>query len=257
MNWDPSTIRWNGALPVPASSLTTTPGVPTCELTLPPLNDVPLYSWIRYVLPSEQQRGPCCVGMAWANWLEAMLRHWAPHVLPRGTWQLDGERVWRRGRELFWKGDLEGGLYPSQGFAALLDLGWIPPDSRLRKIGSNWAAVGAALLAGPICQGHHVHAGWYRPAPENGCLDHAPVPTEGDGYHETLLIGRAVQIRDGEATRFFQGLNSWGNAWGWHGCYLMTEAEWREGLMPDGLYTADVCNLAGWPGWRDGVRMAT
>lgn len=247
-------IRWNGALPVPASARSSTPGAALCELPLPAKREVPLYSWIRDVLPAESQNGPSCVGQAWANWLEAMLRRWARGAVPLGRWQLDGERVWRRARELFWNGDLSGGIYLSQGYAALIDLGWIPPDSKLRKIPEDWSSLGVALLEGPIVQAHQVHAGWYRPAPQNGCIDHKPEPTDADGYHATLLIGRSVRMEHGVTTRYLEGLNSWGERWGWHGCYLMTEAEWLEGLMPGGIYTADVY-LQKWTGWREGVRM--
>jgi hypothetical protein len=253
--FDPRTQRWNGALPVPRSERSSTPGVATCELSMPATVAAPLYSWIRDVQPAEQQQGPCCAGMAWANWLEAMLRRWAPRTVPMGRWQLDGERVWRRGRELFWKGELDGGLYVSQGFAALLSLGWLPPAAQLRRIPVDWASIGFALLDSPLVQAHQVHAGWYRPDPQNGCIDHKPEPAEDDGFHCTLLIGRSVQFQHGVTTHFYQSMNSWGDSWGWNGLFVMTELEWIEGSIPDGLYTADVHGLAEWQGWRDGVRM--
>jgi hypothetical protein len=234
VNFEPS--HWCGCLP--------SGNRPAPALQASASDDAPLYSWLDYALPTYNQAGPSCVGQAWANWLELMLRRYVSRTVLKPGEQLSGEQIWKRGRELYHGGDLRGGLKIPQGFVALRDLGFIPPDSRLIEIAPDWSSVGAALYATPLVQGHHVHAGWQTPAPQSGCLDHQPAPTRADGYHATLRIGRLVQDR----TRFYLSQNSWGPSWGWHGCFLMTEAEDQEGRMQDGPYT--IALPAGWEAWQ-------
>jgi hypothetical protein len=179
-----------------------------------------------------------------------MLRRYAEEDPFKPGDQISGEMIWKRGREMFHRGNMDGGLELPQGFEAMRDLGLIPPESQLLAISPDWASVGYALLSTPLVQGHHVHQGWENPDPKSGCIDHAYAPTAADGYHATLRIGRLVQ----DGTKFYVNLNSWGPAWGWYGLYIMTEAEDQEGRMPDGPYTANLpAGWTSWEGWKKGV----
>jgi len=207
--------------------------------------------WFEYCVPTYEQDGASCVGHAWANWLElAVRRYQSREALLYGE-QIDGARIWRRGRELFWRGDLSDGLYVHQGFHAMLDLGLLPPAARLRQVAPDWASVCAAMAAAPLVQAHRVHQGWQAPNRINGCLDHRYYPAADAGCHCTLRVGCLVQ----RERRFYASLNSWGPGWGWNGLFVMDEAEDAEGLLPESLYTVDL--PAGWArhwiGWRRAI----
>ena len=207
--------------------------------------EAPIFCWFRWCLPTVNQNGASCVGQAWANWLELMLRRYAEEDPFQPGEQISGEQIWRRGRELFYGGDMSDGLELPEGFEAMLSLGLIPPDSQLLAVDPDWASVGYALMSTPLVEGHKVHRGWASPNRQSGCIDHSPRPIRADGYHATLRIGRLEQ----DNTRFYVSQNSWGPSWGWHGLFLMNEAEDKEGRVPDGPYTANL--PAGWTDWED------
>jgi hypothetical protein len=237
--------NWQGAIAAdPAEILP----VPTLRASTA-IGDAPLFCWFRYCLPTYNQIGPSCVGQAWANWLELMLRRYSETEPFKPGQQISGEMIWRRGREMFYQ-NMDSGLLLPQGFDAMRDLGFIPPESQLLAVDPNWESTGHALLGTPLVQGHHVHKGWANPDPASGCIDHSGMPTQADGYHATLRIGRLIQ----DGIRFTVNLNSWGPAWGWHGLFVMTEAEDAECRMEDGPYTANLpAGWQQWEGWKEGV----
>jgi hypothetical protein len=190
------------------------------------------------------------VGQAWANWLELMLRRYVGSRIFVAPQQISGEMIWKKARQMFYKGDLTGGLELPEGFEAMKELGFIPDDSMLMNIKPDWNSVGFALLSTPIVQAHHIHSGWANPDPVNGCIDHSGHPTTSDGYHATLRVGQIKQ----EGTPFYVSQNSWGMDWGWKGLFCMTSTEDAEGLMPDALYTANMpSGWTSWEGWKKGV----
>jgi hypothetical protein len=182
-----------------------------------------------------------------------MVRRWqTPFAIPPG-YQVHGESIWRSGRELFWSGNLGGGLYLPQGFAAAVDLGLLPPDARLVKVGKGWDAVNAALARSPLVQAHYTHPGWFQADTVSGCIDHEPAP-DRSAAHATLLVATLERPDvSGAPTRWRVLLNSWGAQRGRFGLFTMTEAEWAEGVMADGLYTAEIPDLAAWDGWKKGL----
>lgn len=238
-------VNWQGALS-PAGE---PPDVPRLYASTA-VPDAPLFCWFKWCLPTYNQIGPSCVGQGWANWLEMMLRRYREDDPFKPGEQISGEAIWKRGREMFWKGRMNGGLYLPQGLEAMKDLEYVPPESPLMGVEPDWASVGYALRETPLVQGHHVHAGWENPDPQSGCLDHAPAPTNADGYHCTLRMGRLVQ----SGRRFYVGQNSWGTTWGWRGLFVMTEDEDAEGRMSGPLYTANLpAGWTSWDGWKKGV----
>jgi hypothetical protein len=176
-----------------------------------------------------------------------MIKRFADGKAFADGWQLNGHAVWVHGREMYWNGDLTGGLYLPQGLNAMRDLGIIPPETRLVRVASDWDSVGFALLETPIVQGHAIHKGWFTASHENGCIDHEPMASGSNGYHCTMRIARLMQ----ESFRFYALENSWGDDWAYNGYGVMTDAEDREGLMDDGLYTAKMPeNWTAWTGWE-------
>jgi len=239
--FDPARIRWNGCLAGNARQ----PWVRSpSSFTTKPAN------WFEYALPAINQNGPSCVGQAWANWMECMLRKYLGPVFPMGK-QIEGELIWRTARKMFWGGNLDGGLYLHQGFAAMMELGILPPGSQLVALpAADWDAVSEQLVSTPIVQSHHIHPGWFRPDPVSGLIGHASTPGDSDGYHATLLVGTGMH----DASAYRVGLNSWGTDYAHHGFFVMTDAEWFEGICPDGLYTASLpANWTEWTGWKKAV----
>jgi hypothetical protein len=202
-----------------------------------------------YCIPTYNQNGPSCVGQGWANWLECMIRKNVSLTAFAKGEQIGGELIWREGRRMFYKNDLSSGLLLNEGFDAMKNLGLIPPGSELVYVPNTWSAIGEALKTTPLVQGHHVHAGWARPSKVNGQIDEQPRPTNADGYHCTLCIGRLRQKSIGFKLNF----NSW-LPWGWNGVFVMTLAEDAEGIMAGGLFTAKLSQpLSTWQGWKKGI----
>lgn len=237
--------HWCGALPDPR-------GQPAGTHWIAAGTPAPLTDWFQYCNPALNQRGESCVGWAWAHWLTAMVRRYQDSRAFAGGWQLDGEAIWTRGRQLFWGGTLDSGLFLPQGFDALRDLGGVP-DGECFWVSNSWDAVGDVLLDTPLVQAHAIHAGWFRAAAENGCIDHEPRASASNGYHATLRIGRT--LRGG--SQFYAFQNSWGEDWGYKGYGLFTAAEDAEGIMAGGLCSARLpAAWRTWDGWTKLLKKA-
>lgn len=219
--------NWCGALDRPG---------PIMAASDPAASDIREVTWFESCIPTYNQQGESCVGQSWANWIECVARKRLGHaVIPRGL-QVDGEAIWKRGRAMFWGGKLDGGLYLDQGVLAAVDLGIFPAGARPVRVDCAASAQSAQLTRTPLVVGHAVHAGWFKPSPENGCIDHAPKPTGADGYHATLRVGILHQ----GGIWFYAGQNSWGADWGWRGYFLMAASEDFEGAMQDSPWTCQL-----------------
>ena len=209
--------------------------------------DIRETTWFRWCIPTYNQQGDSCVGHSWANWIECMLRRKIGlDAIPRGM-QMDGQAIWRRGRELFWEGKLNGGLFLDQGCLAAVDLGILSPSAKPVRVDRVISAQALQLVKTPLVVGNAIHAGWFDPSPENGCIDHAPRP-DGTGYHATLRVGILYQGN----CWYFAGQNSWGSDWGWRGYFLMTTSEDQEGAMNDSPWTCeDPAGPIFGPKWKD------
>lgn len=244
LKFDPK--DWQGAIP---ESLMYLAGEPLSTIRADVGEEPPLFCWFPWCLPTISQRGSSCVGHAWANWLELMLRRYNMHEFTPDH-QIDGYMIWQRGADMFRGGDGSKGLCLNEGFKAMLDLELVPPDSRLVKVANDWESVGSALLSTPLIQGHKVHDGWEDPDPESGCIDHGHKPDAWDGYHCTLRIGRLQQ----KGQRFYAGQNTWGDHWAWNGLFIMTEEEDKVTGMSDGPLTIQLgTNWQTWEGWKKAV----
>jgi hypothetical protein len=202
--------------------------------------------WYDYMVPTYNQEFPSCVGHATANWIEGMLRkHVSMSALEAGE-QIDGDAIWRKAREMFWGGSLDGGLLVDQGFQAAIALGILPRDSVVVRIGSSVAAVSHELLQTPVVQGNAVHDGWARPDPSNGSISLLmPDPFAG---HATCVVAVARVDAEHYSLPF---LNSWTNAdgspWGRYGYGQLRDDQWAQCLMDDPA----TCRLpADWTTWR-------
>jgi len=237
------TTKWNGCIPrgsVSARHYAGSSAGPACIL---------LPEWYDYALPTLNQNGSSCVGHAWANWLEMMIRRYiGSSAIPAGM-QIDGEAIYARARELWWVPVKGGGIYLEQGFGAMLEMGIIRPESRLMHVGASRNEVASALQRTPLVQAHQVHDGWFHANPTSGLIDHRPAPEPGDEYHATVLI--TLGITPGYHVPYRVSQNSWGKDYARFGYFAMTEHEWFEGFCADGLLTADMpTEWISWDGWK-------
>lgn len=235
-----------GVMPCPDDAAPVCGAITRDSAIIPALANIPF--WSRYACPADDQgQEPSCVGRAWAGWAEIMLRAYvSPSAIPAGC-QIDARKIWVRGREMFWGGDLNGGLYLHQGLAAAVDLGIFPPGTQPVKVEASIEAIGAALTQSPLVQAHIVSAGWYKPLAENGYIPLNDPPDIGRyGAHCTLLLERAWQRN----SCFCLLENSWGRGWGWNGLGLMAFERWAESLCPNSLYSAQAPLLQMWRGWE-------
>lgn len=202
--------------------------------------------WYDFALPTYNQEYPSCVGHATANWLEMMLRRYVARDVISTDEQIDGDAIWRKGRQLFWGGTLDGGLLVDQGFLAAVALGMLPQQAMPLRIASTVAAVSQELLQSPVIQGTAVHDGWSFPSPENGAVPfQLPDPFAG---HATCIVAVGRAESDEDALKYavpFQ--NSWGSEWGRFGYGQLRDDQWKQCLMDDPV----TCRLPeGWEKWR-------
>lgn len=231
-----SPFDWQGAIADPK------PGpVATIES---PVDDEDV-SWFGECSPTYNQNGPSCVGQGWANWCELMVRRYIDPKAFKGGWQIEGEAIWRKARQMYYGGDLSGGLALNEGFLAAKELGIFPDTAQSVRVANDWITIRQALKLTPLVQGHHVHYGWDQPSSVNGCIDHSPIPADSDGYHCTLRIGAIKQLNGS----YYPFLNSWSSSWGWKGIGMMNVEEDQEGIMRGGLLTANGFSMDKFTGW--------
>ena len=233
---------FNGVLAAPAAEVAGHARLSTGIPLLP--GSAEIRGWSEFANPSDDQGNEqSCVGRAWAGWLECMIRRYiAQSAIPVGA-QIDAHRIWARGREMFWGGSLDAGLYVHQGLAAMVDLGLVPPDTVPMRVTEESVSMAQVLLSTPVVWAHMVSQAWYTADPVNGGI--APdIAPSGLGAHCTLYLERLVQDGNGWCLL----ANSWGADWGYYGLGLLRETNAIDYRLPNSFYTARIPD--GWEKWR-------
>lgn len=206
----------------------------------------PVFPWDGRIIPTPAQRGNSCGGEGWCKALSAAIMAEDPEAIPHGQY-IEPWPVYVRARELFWPGPWrDEGLLPSQAYDALHDLDCIPRDTTLRMPPVTWDGLCRALPDGPVGFGGLVHDGYGRFDPENGCIDHAPRPTDSSAGHWMCIVGTLTQ----GAHRFIAIDQSWGRDMYWHGIMLMTWEEFREVYLAPFMGLNLAPGISRYPGWR-------
>ena len=207
----------------------------------------PDLGWYKYAVPTTRQTAYTCVGDAWANWLEMMIRRYIGDVIPQGM-QIDGTAIWTESRNHDYNGNMAGGLYLEQGFYAAQRLGILPPDATLETLAPDREDICAALLTTPIVQGQIVAPGMLETNPENGGVDESkpPAPSAYAAGHATVLMANAVQ----NGRMFYTAQGTWGQQYGYKGYFTMSERFWQLCYPGDLLMTANMpCGWTQYQGW--------
>jgi hypothetical protein len=206
----------------------------------------PVFPWDSMIVPTPAQTGDSCNAEGWVKALSVAILAEDPEAIPHGRY-LKPWPVYKRARDMFWPGQGDaGGLYPSQAYDALHDLDCIPRDTGLRMPSETFDSLSRALREGPICFGGLVHDGYGRFDPQNGCIDHAPRPTDTSGGHWMCIVGTLMQGSE----RFIVIDQSWGRSLYWHGLMLMTWAEFREVRLAQFMGFRFAPGISRYPGWR-------
>lgn len=185
-----------------------------------PKDDGTMRDWYNEGVPTDAQRLPSCVGRAVAQMLMALFRRNGRRV------KIDGDAIWRRGREMFYGGDMSGGLLLHQGVFAAESLGLLRKgEYEIFRPANDLAEIDRYLSISPLVQGTATWPAWDRPNPVNGQIARG-TPNRNAG-HATVIFD--VQKRNGRYYNIFA--NSWGRSWGRHGYGILTEAMYREATL--------------------------
>jgi len=209
--------------------------------------------WIYHSVPSDSQGDlGACVGYAWANWLEAMLRkHLGRDVLRPGE-QIDGEAIWREGRRMFFPRERveDGGLLLEHGFEAAVKLGVLPAGSQLVRVRRNDpGALSQVLRGNPLVIAQALHDGWNFARKDNGFIPRQ----KGEPWMGHAILMSGITRQRGEP--FYYISNSWGTAWAWNGVCLMSEPHYRLNTLAMPAYAVLPDGWIGHDGWKRWVKM--
>lgn len=215
------------------------------------------FSWVAdpvtkepWIIPSESQNGDSCAAHTMLNWEEAMLRRFVGRKTFKDFQQLDGDAAYVHARKMFHFGNLNGGLYFSEAFAAALDMGIFAPGSVLMTIPRREALYSDQFERTPYMDGQDV-AGWMNHGtnPENGQIYEGP-GSDGSAGHAMLDVSRMPQVD----CNFLQKQNSWGPKFGWNGLLIQSEFyDDMTGLEDVKYYVQQPEGWEQWDGWKKWV----
>ena len=164
--------------------------------------------------------------------------------------QLDGDAAHAEARRMFYGGDMDGGLYMPEAFAAALAMGIFAPGSMLMTIQRREAMYSPIFEKTPFIDGRDV-AGWMNHGTnqENGQIYEGP-RTDAAAGHATWDVSRTFQGNQ----NFWQDQNSWGPKFGYHGLFIMSE-QYDEftGLEDVKYYVVEPEGWETWDGWKKWV----
>lgn len=203
----------------------------------------PTFNWSEYALTADDQgRMNTCETRSAMGYLEMHHRRYLGRdCIPKGM-QLWDEEVYWTARRMFFPDspDVDAGLYLGNSFHAMIEMGILPPGTKVRKIELNAYAIAEQLQKTPIVQGHIFHKGWFHLSPQGQI---------GENYeHHPSMGGHAtvgMQRLEKDSTQYILSQNSHSEEKGFHGYVLMTEEEYAETVMDNPV----VIDLP--KGWED------
>lgn len=204
----------------------------------------PDIDWVNCLIPSDFQEEGSCVARSTCGAIEGLIRlAQGPAAIPAGM-QLDAVFVYWRSRAKFYNDQKDEGLQMTEAAQVCIELGILPPGTKIHRVPATLEAIAAALQHGPLLQAHAVGINWdERRLGSGGEIRNIPLSGQSiRGYHQTLMVG--YRYRDGE--HYLPLQNSWGS-WGWHGLGVMSWRTWWEGFrtVHDGPYLIEPG-----PGWK-------
>ncbi len=197
-----------------------------------PEDDGGMRDWYLETVPTDAQVLPSCVGRSVAQLLMMLRRRKEGRKAITRATVIDGDKIWRRGREMFYGGDMSGGLLLHHGVLAAEDLRYIKKGSyQMIRPANDLDEIDRYLSISPLMQGTATWPAWDWPDGKNGQIARG-VPNRYAG-HATVIVD--VQRRNGHRYNVFA--NSWGPKWGRYGYGILTEGAFTRSALdrPVGL----------------------
>lgn len=191
-----------------------------------PEDDGGMRDWYLETAPTDAQKLPSCVGRSVAQMLMMLRRRKEGRKAITRANVIDGDKIWKRAREMFYGGDMTGGLLLHHGVLAAEDLGYIKAGSyRMFRPDNDIDQIDRYLAISPLMQGTATWPAWDWPDGKNGQIARG-TPNRYAG-HATVIVD--VQRRQGHRYNIFA--NSWGPKWGRHGYGILTEGAYRQSTL--------------------------
>ncbi len=200
--------------------------------------------WFEETVATTAQKLPSCVGRSTAQLLMMVIRRqYGREAIPRG-YLLDGDAIWASRRMRRYGGDLKGGLQVHEGLEEAVLMGLLDGVRYgIVRFNPTPGYLDKMLRHMPVLVGVGTHEGWGRASRENGQIPFdLPNPYQGHA-----IVAGDVQFRAEET--YIRGPNSWGLDWGLNGAWCMTDGQFAQALISDGvtLYLPDGIGMA----WKD------
>jgi len=191
-----------------------------------PKDDGTMRNWYTETVPTDPQKLPSCVGRAVAQMLMILRRRKdGRNAISKAT-MIDGDRIWKRGREMFYDGDPDGGLLIHEGIHAAESLGYLKKGRyRIFRPRNDLTEIDRYLSISPLLQGTATWLAWDSPNELNGQIGRGR--PDWNAGHATLIVD--VQLRGGKLFNIFA--NSWGMDWGRFGYGILTESLYRQSAL--------------------------
>ena len=209
-----------------------------------PLRAGPNNDWFDETVATKAQQPPSCVGRATAQLLMMVIRRqYGWDAIPKGK-IIDGDTIWASRRKHRYGGDMTGGLQVPEGLQEAVEMGMLNGVRYgIVRFNPTTAALDQMLRHMPVIVGVGTHNGWGKVDRLNGQIPFdLPNPYQGHA-----IVAGDVQFKPEET--YVRGPNSWGPDWGANGAWCMTDAQFAQALISDGvtLYLPDGIGEA----WRD------
>lgn len=202
----------------------------TKRLTVPSDSEFKSWKIIEHyngICPAQTQYLDSCESEATCNLIE-----WWIWKKTGFKISLDAQVVYRHARRLMYDGTLEGGLLLGDSSKALIDMGILPANTKIKRIPPKGDYILEALKLSPIVTGHRIWDGWMpgNLNRDNGCIDESQDGEYGMG-HATLCVGTNLHNNQ----KLFVHLNSWGPFPPTRGLFAMTAKYSCQNMLDDAL----------------------
>lgn len=207
----------------------------------PPLATGSNNDWFDETVATSAQKQPSCVGRATAQLLMMVIRRqYGRDAIPRG-YLINGDAIWASRRKRKYGGDMSGGLQVPEGLQEAVEMGMLDGVRYgIARFNPTPGYLDKMLRHMPVIVGVGTHNGWGKASRANGQI---PFDLPNPHLGHAIVVGD-VQARSGET--YIRGPNSWGLDWGMNGAWCMTDGQFAQALISDGvtLYLPDGIGMA-------------
>jgi len=198
------------------------------------------------IMPSQTQVLPSCVAESLVDLVE-----WHIFNTTGDAVSLDAIPLFREARSVYWKEHNvdAGGLFMGQAAYTAIEMGIVPPSTKVRHVTMTPRGVYTALKNSPLSIATYVDSGWTSESldPKTGQIN------ELEGVlplyaHSTLAVGTNLH----NDVPLLVGLNHWGSEWGIGGLFCMSFRRFLNTYVQPAIYLEiDKEDFNNWDGYKD------